>query len=175
MSDFGRVFARLLHCAGTTTLFGAWLFAVYAHAGTESEALQHRRARLPLWAAVLGMLSCPSLSLGWLVFSAANMSGSLSDLANPRDRVGSHSRCALRDCLDGPNSVLAWIVIALITVRPVGSKTIKRGIVVSILSAIVARQCWRLRWCWRVARSLSTYRLSQTFVLGWPRLGLRTR
>ena len=78
MLDFGLVIARLLHYAATTTLFGASLFPLYAYAGSEPEALGPWQRPLLLRTAVAAMLS----GVLWFVFSAANMAGSLSDLAD---------------------------------------------------------------------------------------------
>jgi putative copper resistance protein D len=79
MIDIGLVLARLLHYAATTTLAGLSFFPLYAHSDSELESLNRWRRRLLLSAAVVALIS----GLFWFVFSAANMSGSLADLADP--------------------------------------------------------------------------------------------
>jgi putative copper resistance protein D len=78
MIDFGLVLARLLHYVATTTLFGASLFPLYAYADAEPERAGLWRGKLLLLAAILALLS----GLLWFVLSAANMTGSLSELAD---------------------------------------------------------------------------------------------
>jgi putative copper resistance protein D len=78
MVDLGLVVARLLHYMATTTLFGASLFPLFADAGGGPGALGRWRRALLLWTAVAAVLS----GLFWFVFSAANMAGGFSDLAD---------------------------------------------------------------------------------------------
>ncbi|MBK5654042.1 MAG: copper homeostasis membrane protein CopD [Alphaproteobacteria bacterium] len=78
MIEVGLIIARLLHYATTITLAGLSLFPLYAFAGAEPEVLSHWRQRWLLWTAVAALLS----GLCWFAFTAANMSGSMNDLAD---------------------------------------------------------------------------------------------
>jgi putative copper resistance protein D len=79
MIDLGLVVARFMHYAACTTLAGAAFFPFYAYVGTEPEALAQWRQKLLFWSAILALIG----GLAWFVFTAANMSGALSDIANP--------------------------------------------------------------------------------------------
>jgi copper resistance protein D len=78
MVDFGLILARFLHYVATTTLFGASLFPLYAYTASEPETPGGWWRPLLLWSAIAAVLS----GLFWFAFSAANMAGSLSDLAD---------------------------------------------------------------------------------------------
>jgi copper resistance protein D len=78
MIDLGLVVARLLHYATVTTLAGVAFFPLYAYALTEPKELSRRRQAVLLSAAVGALLS----GLLWFVFSVANMSGMLADIAD---------------------------------------------------------------------------------------------
>jgi putative copper resistance protein D len=78
MIEAGLIIARFLHYLATTALAGLSLFPLYAFAGAEPEVLSRWRQRWLLWIAVAALLS----GLCRLAFTAANMSGSMSDLAD---------------------------------------------------------------------------------------------
>jgi len=78
MIDSLIILARFVHYAAATALFGVSLFPLYAYVASEPERLGRWRAGLLLVTAVAALLS----GLFWFVFSAANMAGSLSDLAD---------------------------------------------------------------------------------------------
>jgi putative copper resistance protein D len=78
MIDLGLIVARLLHYTAGTTLAGAAFFPLYAYAFTEPKELSRRRQAVLLSAAVGALLS----GLLWFVFSVANMSGTLADVAD---------------------------------------------------------------------------------------------
>ncbi|CEG06635.1 Copper resistance protein D [Afipia felis] len=78
MIEVGLIIARFLHYLATTTLAGLSLFPLYAYAGAEPEVLGRWRQRWLLWTAVAALFS----GLCWFVFAAANMSGSIVDLAD---------------------------------------------------------------------------------------------
>jgi putative copper resistance protein D len=130
MIDFGLILARLLHYAATTTLFGASLFSLYAYASAEPEALQRWRTRLLLAIAVAAVLS----GLLWFAFSAANMAGSLSDLADT-----AILRAVVSDTAFGVvwtwRMLLAVIIVFVIGVRRFPTTTASQKLVVAILAA----------------------------------------
>jgi putative copper resistance protein D len=78
MIDLGLVVARLLHYAAVTTLAGVSFFPLYAYAVAEPKQLFRRRRAVLLSAAVGALLS----GILWFVFSVANMSGTLADVAD---------------------------------------------------------------------------------------------
>jgi putative copper resistance protein D len=78
MIDLGLVVARLLHYAAVTTLAGVSFFPLYASAFAEAKELSRRRHAVLVSAGVAALLS----GLLWFVFSVANMSGSLADVAD---------------------------------------------------------------------------------------------
>jgi putative copper resistance protein D len=78
MIDLGLVVARLLHFAAVTTLAGVSFFPLYAYANAEPIALLRWRQGALLAATVTALLS----GILWFVFSIANMSGALADVAD---------------------------------------------------------------------------------------------
>lgn len=78
MIEVGLIIARLLHYLATTTLAGLSFFPLYAYVGAEPEVLGRWRRKWLLWTAIAGLLS----GLCWFTFSAANMSGSMRNLAD---------------------------------------------------------------------------------------------
>jgi len=78
MIDVGLILARFAHYAATTVLFGVSLFPLYAYRNSEPAPSRSWRSRLLLATAVIAVIS----GLIWFLFSAANMAGSLSDLAD---------------------------------------------------------------------------------------------
>jgi copper resistance protein D len=117
MLDFALVAARLAHYAATTTLAGASFFPLYACASTEPEASRRWRGRLLLVSAIVAVLS----GLLWLILSAANMSGSLSDLAD-----GEVLWTVVHDTQFGlvwsARLLLAVVLICVIATRPVPAR-----------------------------------------------------
>src|SRR5215470_12919323 len=107
MIDVGLILARFLHYAATTALFGASLFPLYAYARAESEASRSWRARLLLATAVVVVLS----GLFWFAFSAANMAGSFSDLADAEVL-----RTVVRATSFGPIWIARMLLAAVIVV-----------------------------------------------------------
>jgi putative copper resistance protein D len=78
MIDLGLVIARLLHYAAATTLAGVSFFSLYAYAAPEPIMLLRWRQGVLLAAAIAALLS----GVLWFVFSVANMSGTLADVAD---------------------------------------------------------------------------------------------
>ncbi len=78
MIDLGLVVARLLHYAAVTTLAGVSFFPLYAYGFAEPKELSRRRQAVLLAACAIALLS----GLLWFVFSVANMSGTLADVAD---------------------------------------------------------------------------------------------
>jgi putative copper resistance protein D len=78
MIDLGLVVARLLHFAAVTALAGVSFFPLYAYANAEPIVLLRWRQGVLLAAAVAALLS----GILWFVFSVANMSGTLADVAD---------------------------------------------------------------------------------------------
>src|SRR3981081_1874686 len=78
MIDLGLVVARFLHYAAVTTLAGVAFFPLYAYANAESMVLLRWRRGVLLAAAMAALLS----GVVWFVFSVANMSGTLADVAD---------------------------------------------------------------------------------------------
>jgi putative copper resistance protein D len=79
MIDVGLVFARFLHFAATMTLAGVSFFPIYAISDSEPAGLTKWRRRMVLATAMAALLG----GILWFVFAAANMSGSVGDLADP--------------------------------------------------------------------------------------------
>lgn len=78
MIDLGLVVARVLHYAAMTTLAGVSFFPLYAYAFAEPKELSSRRQAVLLAAGAVALLG----GLLWFVFSVANMSGTLVDVAD---------------------------------------------------------------------------------------------
>src|SRR3981189_3839921 len=78
MIDLGLVVARLVHYAAVTTLAGVSFFPLYACADGEPVVLVRWRQGVLLAAAIAALLS----GVLWFVFSVANMSGTLADVAD---------------------------------------------------------------------------------------------
>src|SRR6202048_3273392 len=78
MIDLGLVIARLLHYAAVTTLAGVSFFPLYAYADAEPIVLVRWREGVLLAGAIAALLS----AVLWFVFSVANMSGTLTDVAD---------------------------------------------------------------------------------------------
>jgi copper resistance protein D len=78
MIELGLVVARLLHYAAVTAFAGVSFFPLYAYADAEPIVLLRWRQGVLLAAAIAALLS----GVLWLVFSVANMSGTLADVAD---------------------------------------------------------------------------------------------
>src|SRR5437016_934587 len=78
MIDLGLVVSRLLHYAAVTTLAGVSFFPLYAYASAEPKELSRCRQAVLLSAGAAALLS----GILWFVFSVANMSGTLADVAD---------------------------------------------------------------------------------------------
>jgi putative copper resistance protein D len=132
MLDFGLVLARLLHYAATTTLFGASLFSLYAYAGSEPTTLGGWQRPLLLWTAVAAALT----GLFWFVFSAANMAGSLSDLADA-DALWTVVRDTGFGVVWTARMLLAVIIVIVTVIRHRRASTTTRNLVIAILAAML--------------------------------------
>jgi putative copper resistance protein D len=133
MIDFGLVLARLLHYVATTVLFGASLFPFYAYADAEPERAGLWRGKLLLLAVILALLS----GLLWFVLSAANMTGSLSELAD-----GDALWAVVHDTGFGViwigRMILATVmIVGLAAVRPLPTTSLGQNVAISILAAIL--------------------------------------
>jgi copper resistance protein D len=132
MIDICLVLSRFLHFAATTTLFGAALFPLYGNVDAEPKRAARWRSKLLLLATILALVS----GLFWFVFSAAGMTGSLSDLAD-----GEALWAIVHDTGFGViwtvRMVLATIMlIVLLTLRPL-AVTVRQNVAVSILAAML--------------------------------------
>src|SRR5712664_3160772 len=78
MIDLGLVVARLLHYSAVTTLAGVSFFPLYAYADAEPITWLRWRQGVLLAVAIAALLS----GVLWFVFSVANMSGTLADVAD---------------------------------------------------------------------------------------------
>jgi copper resistance protein D len=78
MIDLGLIVARLLHYAAVTTLAGVSFFPQYAYSDAEPIVLRRWRQGVLLAAAIAALLG----AVLWFVFSVANMSGTLADVAD---------------------------------------------------------------------------------------------
>ena len=80
----GLIVSRFIHFAAVLALFGATLFPLYAHAGSPDDAARLRPRgwlRAPMASSAALALAG---GLGWFVFTAGGMSGSLAGAADPR-------------------------------------------------------------------------------------------
>lgn len=132
MIDAGLVLVRLLHYAATTTLAGLAFFPLYAYSGAEPADLGRWRRRLLLNTAVAALVS----GLFWFGFSAANMSGSLSDVADPEVVWA-----VLSDTGFGvvwtARMLLAVIVVGVAAGRPFSPATARQDVITSFLTAVL--------------------------------------
>lgn len=130
MIDFGLVLARFLHYAATTTLAGAAFFPLYAGAAAQSEALKNWKLRLLLPAAILALISGGL----WFLFSAASMSGELSDMTDP-DVLLAILHATSFGTVWAWRMLLALIVVFVIAGGSVPPVSFGQNVVVSILAA----------------------------------------
>jgi copper resistance protein D len=132
MLDVGLVLARLLHYAATTTLFGASLFPLYAYAANEPEASGGWRRPLLLWSTIAAALS----GLFWFVFSAANMAGSLSDLADA-EAIWAVAHDTDFGIVWTARMLLAIVIIFVTAMRRFRTTTGRRNLAIPVLAAML--------------------------------------
>ena len=132
MIDIGLVLSRFLHYAATTTLFGAALFPMYAYVDAEPEQEGRWRSKLLLLTTILALIS----GFLWFVFSAASMTGSLSDLADGEALWAVIHDTGFGVVWTGRMALATIMLIVLLAVRPLPA-TVRRAIAVSILAAIL--------------------------------------
>ena len=133
MIDLGLVVARLLHYAAVTTLAGVSFFPLYAYADAEPIALFRWRQGVLLAAAIAALLS----GVLWFVFSVANMSGTLADVAD---------REVLRTVLNETTFGRVWtarLVLSIITVGLFWNRVVskygppRRDLITPVLAAVL--------------------------------------
>src|SRR6266478_3654826 len=132
MIDLGLVVSRLLHYAAVTTFAGVSFFPLYAYADAEPVVLLRQRQSVLLAAAIVALLS----AILWFVFSVANMSGTLADVA---DRGGFWT--LLTETTFGgewtARFVLSIIVIGLFWSRVVSKLGPRRDLITPVLAAVL--------------------------------------
>jgi copper resistance protein D len=132
MIDLGLIVARLLHYAAVTTLAGVSVFPLYAYAATEPKQLFRRRQAVLLSAAIGALLS----GLLWFVFSVANMSGTLADVADQEVLW-----TVLNETTFGSvwmaRMLLAVLIVGVTAVRPFWMGIAGRDLVTVFLAAVL--------------------------------------
>ncbi|MCK1711634.1 MULTISPECIES: copper homeostasis membrane protein CopD [unclassified Bradyrhizobium] len=132
MIDFGLVVVRLLHYAAVTTLAGVSFFPLYAYAFAEPKELSRRRHAVLLSAGVGALLS----GLLWFVFSVANMSGSLADVADHEVLW-----TVLNETTFGgvwlARMLLTVLILGVMAVRPFWMGMARRDLVTACLAAML--------------------------------------
>jgi hypothetical protein len=144
MIDTGLVLSRFLHYAATTTLFGASLFPLYVCADPEPEEAGFWRRRMLLLTANLALFS----ALLWFVFSAANMIGSVSDLADEEALWAVVHDTGFGVIWTGRVMLAAIMIILLMAIRPLPRRA----------SGRISRFRFLLQFCWPRWRELGTPR-----------------
>ena len=132
MIDLGLVIARLVHYAAVTTLAGVSFFPLYAYADAKPTVLLRWRQGVLLAAAIAALLS----GVLWFVFSVANMSGTLADVAD---------REVLWTVLDETTFGRVWtarLVLSIIMVglswnRVVSKFGSRRDLITPVLAAVL--------------------------------------
>src|SRR6266436_7925464 len=132
MIDLGLVVSRLLHYAAVTTLAGVAFFPLYAYALAEPKELSHRRHAVLLAAAIGTVLS----GLLWFVFSVANMSGTLADVAD-REVLWTVLSETTFGRVWTARLVLSIIVIGLFWSRVVSKLGPRRDLITPVLAAVL--------------------------------------
>ena len=131
MIDVGLILARFVHYAATTVLFGVSLFPLYAYRGSEPAPSRSWRSRLLLATAVIAVIG----GLIWFLFSAANMAGSLSDLADAENLWA-----AIRDTGFGnvwtARMLLAVLIVVATAAYALRKASIGENLLVLILAAV---------------------------------------
>jgi putative copper resistance protein D len=132
MIDLGLVVARLLHYAAVTTLAGVSFFPLYAYAEAEPIVLLRWRQGVLLAAAIAALLS----AILWFVFSVANMSGTLADVAD-REVLWTVLSETTFGRVWTARLVLSIIVIGLFWSRVVSKFGPRRDLIAPVLAAVL--------------------------------------
>ena len=132
MIDLGLVVARLLHYAAVTTLAGVSFFPLYAYAFAEPKELSRRRQAVLLSASAASLLG----GMLWFVFSVANMSGTLTDVADHEVLW-----TVLNETTFGgvwmARMLLAVLIVGVTAVRPSRIGIAGRDLVTAFLAAVL--------------------------------------
>ena len=132
MIDVGLVVARLLHYAAVTTLAGVSFFPLYAYAAAEPAGLFRWRQVVLLAAAAAALIS----GLLWLVFSVANMSGTMAGIADQE-----MLRTVVNETTFGSvwmaRMVLVVLILGVTAVRPRRKGIAGPGLVTAFLASIL--------------------------------------
>lgn len=131
MIDLGLVVARLLHYVAVTTLAGVSFFPLYAYAITEPKDLARRRQPVVLAAGAVALLG----GLLWFVFSVANMSGSLADVADHEVLWTVLNETTFGGVWMG-RMLLAVLIVGVTAVRP-SRMGVRRDLVTAFLAAVL--------------------------------------
>jgi putative copper resistance protein D len=133
MIDLGLVVARLLHYAAVATLAGVSFFPLYAYVDAEPIVLFRWRLGVLFVAAIAALLS----GVLWFVFSVANMSGTLADVAD---------REVLRTVLNETTFGRVWtarLVLSIITAGLFWNRVVskcdppRRDLITPVLAAVL--------------------------------------
>src|SRR6267378_5055383 len=132
MIDLGLVVARLMHYAAVTTLAGVSFFPLYAYADAEPIMLLRWRQGMLLAAAIASLLS----GVLWFVFSVANMSGTLADVAD-REVLWMVSNETTFGRVWTARLVLSIIMVGLFWNRFVSKFGSRRDLITPVLAAVL--------------------------------------
>ena len=132
MIDLGLVVARLLHYAAVTALAGLSFFPLYAYAGAEPIRLLRWRQGVLLVAAIASLLS----GVLWFVFSVANMSGTLADVAD-REVLWTVLNETTFGRVWTARLVLSIIMVGLFWNRIVSTFRRRRDLITQVLAAVL--------------------------------------
>src|SRR4030088_2154707 len=121
-----------LHYAAVTTLAGASFFPLYAYAAAEPKELFRWRQAVLLSAAVAALLS----GLLLFVFSVANMSGSLTDLAD-LEVVWAGARDTGFGVVWTARMLLAVIIVGVMATRFCSTATTTHDPITAFLAAVL--------------------------------------
>jgi putative copper resistance protein D len=132
MIDLGLVVARLVHYAAVTTLAGVSFFPLYACADGEPVVLLRWRQGVLLAAAITALLS----GVLWFVFSVANMSGTLADVAD-REVLWMVSNETTFGRVWTARLVLSIIMVGLFWNRVVSKFGPRRDLITPVLAAVL--------------------------------------
>jgi putative copper resistance protein D len=131
MIDLGLVVARLLHYAAVTTLAGVSFFPLYAYAAVEPAGLFRWRQAVLLAAAAAALIS----GLLWLVFSVANMSGTMAGIAD-QEMLWTVVNETTFGSVWMARMVLA-VIPTVIAARPFRKATAGRDLITACLAAVL--------------------------------------
>jgi len=132
MIDLGLVVARLLHYAAVTTLAGVSFFPLYGYADAEPIMVFRWRQGVLLAAAVAALLS----GVLWFVFSVANMSGTLADVAD-REVLWTVLNETTFGRVWTTRLVLSIIIVGLFWKRVVSKFGPRRDMIAPVLAAVL--------------------------------------